>query len=72
MKNIFIGNIDFDTKEEDLRQLFASYGPVNQVTIVRDRYSSQPRGFGFVEVANVAAGEKTVAELDGTHLRAAH
>lgn len=68
MKNIFVGNIDFDTKEEDLRQLFASYGPVNQVTIVRDRYSGQPRGFAFVETASVADGEKAIAELDGTQL----
>jgi cold-inducible RNA-binding protein len=66
MKNIFVGNIDFDTNEDNLRQLFAAYGQVNQVTIVKDRDTGQPRGFGFVEMATVADGEKAIAELNGT------
>jgi cold-inducible RNA-binding protein len=65
MKNIFIGNIDFDTNEENLRKLFTTYGRVDRVTIARDR-DGQPRGFAFVEMASVADGEKAIAELNGT------
>ena len=65
MKNIFAGNLDFDISEENLRQLFAAYGQVDRVNIVRDQ-DGQPRGFGFVEMANVADGEKAIAELNGT------
>jgi hypothetical protein len=44
MKDIFVGNLDHETSEEELRQLFAAYGPVDRVRIVTDRYSGQPRG----------------------------
>jgi RNA recognition motif-containing protein len=44
MKDIFVGNLDYETTEDELRQLFAAYGPVDRVRIVTDRYSGQPRG----------------------------
>ena len=66
MKNIFVGNISFDTEEEDLRQLFATYGAVDRVTMVRDRDTGQPRGFAFVEMASAADADKAIAELNGT------
>ena len=44
MKDIFVGNLDYGTSEDELRQLFAAYGPVDRVSIVTDRYSGQPRG----------------------------
>ena len=56
MKNIFVGNFDFNTSEEDVRQLFAANGQVDRVTIVRDRDTDQPRGFGFVEMASSEEG----------------
>ena len=52
MKNIYVGNLSFHTSEADLRGEFARYGQVGQVTIVRDRETGQPRGFGFVEMPN--------------------
>ena len=66
MKNLFVGNIDFNTTEDNLRQLFAPYGVVNQVTIVKDRETGQPRGFAFVEMAAVADADKAIAGLNGT------
>jgi cold-inducible RNA-binding protein len=69
VKNIFIGNLDFETTEEDLRRLFAVYGTVERVNILRDRDTGQPRGFGFVEMANAAEGEKAIAGLNGALLR---
>ena len=65
MKNIFVGNLDFNTSEEDVRQLFAAYGRVDRVTIVRDRDTDQPRGFGFVEMASSEDGNKAIAALNG-------
>ena len=66
MKNIFVGNLSFNTSEEELRQLFAAYGPVARVNIVTDRYSGQPRGFAFVEMANAGDANKAIAKLNGT------
>ena len=58
MKDIFVGNLDYETSEDELRQLFAAYGPVDRVRIVTDRYSGQPRGFAFVEMANAGDADK--------------
>jgi cold-inducible RNA-binding protein len=66
--NIFVGNLDFDTTEEELRQLFAAYGTVDRVTLMRDR-DGKPRGFGFVEIARAEDGNKAIATLNGTQLR---
>ena len=68
MKNIFVGNLDFKTSDEDVRQLFAAYGWVDRVTIVRDRDTDQPRGFGFVEMASAEDGKRAIAALNGTLL----
>lgn len=68
MKDIFVGNLDYETSEDELRQLFAAYGPVDRVSIVTDRYSGQPRGFAFVEMASARDADKAITELNGTHL----
>lgn len=70
MKNIFVGNLDFKTTEEDLWQLFSPYGAVNRVSIMTDRDAGRSRGFGFVEMANTEDGEKAIAALNGTQLGA--
>ena len=68
LKNIFVGNLSFNTSEDELRQLFAAYGAVDRVSIMKDRDTGQPRGFAFVEMASAADGEKAIAELNGTLL----
>lgn len=60
MKNIFIGNLDFSTTEDQLRALFAAHGAVETVTIVRDRDTGQPRGFAFLEMTNDSEAEKAI------------
>lgn len=65
MKNIFVGNLDFGTTEESIRELFESYGVVDRVNLVRDRDTGQPRGFAFVEMADNAEGERAISELNG-------
>jgi RNA recognition motif-containing protein len=65
MKNIFVGNLSFGTTEQDIRTLFEAYGTVDRVSIVTDRDSGQPRGFGFVEMNNDAEGDKAIAGMNG-------
>jgi RNA recognition motif-containing protein len=68
MKNIYIGNLDYSTTEDQLRTLFLAHGPVETVTIVRDRDTGQPRGFAFLEMSNDGEAEKAIHALNGTLL----
>ncbi len=68
MKNIFVGNLDFNTGEDELRKMFEVYGQVDRVSIMTDRDTGRSRGFGFVEMANAEDGEKAIAALNGTQL----
>src|SRR5437764_399180 len=68
MKNIFVGNLSFQTTEQDIRSLFESYGAVDRVNIVTDRDSGQPRGFAFVEMTNDAEGERAIEAINGKEL----
>jgi len=65
VKNIFVGNLNFNTSEEDLRQLFEPYGQVDRVSIMTDRDTGRSRGFGFVEMTSAEDGEKAIAALNG-------
>ncbi len=65
MKNIFVGNLNFNTSEEQLRRLFAGYGHVDRVSVLTDRDTGRSRGFGFVEMTNDAEAEKAIAALNG-------
>lgn len=67
-KNIYVGNLDYNVTEDELRGAFAAYGQVENVTIMRDRDTGQPRGFGFVEMANDEEAEKAIAGTNGTQL----
>src|SRR3954466_13863769 len=68
MKNIYVGNLDFNASEEQVRALFEQYGSVDNVTLVRDRDTGQPRGFGFVEMTNDEEAEKAISATNGTML----
>jgi cold-inducible RNA-binding protein len=68
MKNIFVGNLSFGTTEESVRSMFEAYGPVDRVSIVTDRDSGQPKGFGFVEMSNDAEGDRAINALSGHEL----
>ncbi len=68
MKNIFVGNLDFNTAEEDLRRAFEAYGQVDRVSILTDRDTGRSRGFGFVEMTNAEEGDKAIAGLNGSQL----
>jgi cold-inducible RNA-binding protein len=68
MKNIFVGNLSFGATEDAVRSMFEQYGAVERVSIVTDRDSGQPRGFGFVEMSVNAEADRAIAELNGREL----
>jgi len=68
MKNIFVGNLSFGVTEASVRSLFETHGAVDRVNICTDRDSGQPRGFGFVEMANDSEAEKAIAAINGHEL----
>ncbi len=68
MKNIFVGNLSFGTTEDSVRSLFTPYGSVDRVSIVTDRDTGQPKGFGFVEMGNDAEGDRAINALSGHEL----
>ncbi len=68
LKNIFVGNLSFNTSEDELRQLFEAYGQEERVSILTDRDTGRSRGFGFVEMSNSEEGEKAIAGLNGSQV----
>ena len=66
--NIYVGNLSSDVTDEELRQLFMPFGQVTSASIIKDRYSGQSRGFGFIEMPTKAEGEAAIVGLKGkTH-----
>lgn len=68
MSNIFVGNLSFQTTQEDLLATFSQFGAVEQVNVIRDRDTGQPRGFAFVEMANAQEAQTAIAQLNGAEL----
>jgi len=66
---IYVGNLSHDVTEEELKQEFMAFGEVTSASIVTDRYTGQPRGFAFVEMAKVSEGQAAVKGLNGKTLK---
>jgi len=62
---LYVGNLSFNTTNQDLNELFGAVGPVESSNIIEDRETGRSRGFGFVEMSSQADGEKAIAELNG-------
>ena len=73
MKKIYVGNLPFSATEDEVRGLFAAHGEVESVSLITDRETGRPRGFGFVEMAPADADAAIAAldgkEMDGRNLR---
>mgnify|MGYP002512305634 FL=1 len=65
MKRIYIGNMNFSTFEESIKNLFSKYGQVDSVEIIKDKYTEQSKGFGFVEMTDDAEAQKAISALNG-------
>jgi RNA recognition motif-containing protein len=66
--NIYVGNLSYDTTEDDLRDAFAVYGEVTSAAVITDKFSGKSRGFGFVEMANNAEANAAIEALNGKEL----
>jgi RNA recognition motif-containing protein len=63
--NIYVTNLSFAVKDEDLREFFAEYGEVSSAKIIMDKLTNRSRGFAFVEMPDEASAQKAIQELDG-------
>jgi cold-inducible RNA-binding protein len=68
MTNLFVGNLSFQTTQDDLIAAFSQYGAVERVNIVTDRETGQARGFAFVEMTDRREAETAIARLNGAEL----
>jgi len=66
--NIYVGNISWNLKDQDLANLFASYGEVTSAKIVTDKFTNRSKGFGFVEMSDDAAAQAAIAALNGSEV----
>ena len=69
MANIFVGNLNDSTTQDDLHAAFSQFGNAERVNIVTDRDSGQPRGFAFVEMNDSTEAQNAVAQLNGAELQ---
>jgi RNA recognition motif-containing protein len=67
--NIYVGNLSYEATEEDLQQAFEAFGQVESVKIIKDRYSGESRGFGFVEMPAKAEANSAIEGLNGKELK---
>jgi len=66
--NIYVGNLSREVAEDELRQAFEAFGQVTSVNVIKDRYSGESRGFGFVEMATKSEAQAAINGLNGTSL----
>ena len=67
--NIYVGNLNYNLSEDELEKVFAPYGEVTTVKIIRDKYTDQSKGFGFIEMVNDADAQKAIEELNGSEVK---
>ncbi|HEX3720683.1 MAG TPA: RNA-binding protein [Verrucomicrobiae bacterium] len=66
---LYVGNLSFDTTENDLQDLFQQHGPVSEVNLITDRMSGRSRGFGFVTMATPEGAEAAIQALSGKEIQ---
>ncbi len=66
--NIYVGNLAFTVTEDDLRKAFEAFGEVASANVIKDQYSNQSKGFGFVEMPDNAAAQTAISALNGKEL----
>lgn len=67
--NIYVGNLSFEVTDEDLQQAFSAFGQITTVSVVKDKFTGQSRGFGFVEMPNPAEAQAAIAGLNGKEIK---
>lgn len=70
--NIYLGNLSFSTTEERLKGLFAEFGAVESIKLIKDRFSGRPKGFGFVEMPSNSEADQAIKALNGNRIDGNH
>lgn len=65
---IYVGNLSYDTTEDELRAAFEAFGQVESVSIIQDKYSGRSKGFGFIEMSDKEQAQKAMTDLNGKDL----
>src|SRR5262249_55160699 len=68
-KKLFVGNLPFETTNEGLREFFAEVGTVESATVMTDRATGRPRGFGFVEMSTDEEAQRAIVEMNGREMQ---
>lgn len=66
--NIYVGNLSHQASEDDLRRAFEAFGQVESVNIIKDKFSGESRGFGFVQMPSRQEAQKAIEQMNGTDL----
>lgn len=66
--NIFVGNLSYDLREDELEQLFTEFGEVSSAKVITDKFTGRSKGFGFVEMPNDEDASKAIEGLDGKEI----
>jgi RNA recognition motif-containing protein len=69
MMNIYVGNLSNDATDENIREVFESFGQVTSAKVIKDKYNGQSRGFGFVEMSAQSQAETAIRSLNGKELQ---
>ncbi|KMQ51791.1 RNA-binding protein [Chitinispirillum alkaliphilum] len=67
--NIYVGNLSYDSTEEEIRELFGQYGEVSSVSLITDKYTGRAKGFGFVEMPNNDQAQQAVQSLSNQEVK---
>jgi RNA recognition motif-containing protein len=67
--NIYVGNLPNSVNENDLREVFQAFGEVSKTAVIKDKFSGESRGFGFVEMPNKAEADKAISMTNGKDLK---
>jgi len=68
MMNIYVGNLPYQTTDDELRAAFSAFGEVTSAKVIKDLQTGRSKGFGFVEMADKAQGEAAIDQLNNTNL----
>ncbi len=70
--NIYIGNLSFSTSEDTLRTLFAEFGEIESIKVIKDRFSGRPKGYGFIEMPSNSEADQAIKALNGNRIDGNH
>jgi cold-inducible RNA-binding protein len=70
--NLYVGNLSYDVVQTDLEEMFGKVGPIKSAKVIRDQYSGESKGFGFVEMESDDDGKTAIEELNGKEVKGRH